>query len=111
MGGRISDTCRDWMRATALGGIAGTLRMTMWELCHRIGSNLSSILAGSAGPLAWNAQPPNADDGFLPIWTQALEDAGVQVRLGAAVRGLWPLGGGEVRSELERGHGRSGRPG
>jgi hypothetical protein len=102
-GGRISDTCRDWMRATALGGIAGTLRMTMWELSHRIGSNLGSILAGSAGPLAWNAQPPNASDGFLPIWCEALRHAGVDVRLGASVGALRPLRGGGVQVEVDGG--------
>lgn len=102
-GARISEACRDWMRATALGGIAGTLRMTMWELCHRICSNLGSILAGSAGPLAWNAQPPNSDDGFLPIWTGALAAAGVRVRLGADARALFPVDGGGVRIDLAGG--------
>ena len=42
----LSEACQRWLRATALGGIAGTLRMTMWELFHRLGSNLTETLVG-----------------------------------------------------------------
>ena len=39
----LSEPCRAWMRATALGGIAGTLRMTVYEFYERIGCNLKGI--------------------------------------------------------------------
>ncbi len=84
----VSEGCRAWMRATALGGIAGTLRMTMWEFFERIGANVSGILARPRDPLYWNAQPPNAPSGFVSTWRSALDDAGVQVRAGAGVRRL-----------------------
>lgn len=81
----LSEACRAWMRATALGGIAGTLRMTMWELFHRTGSNLDAILAGARGPLFWNAQPPNRPDGFVTIWEAALRRRGVVITTGDPV--------------------------
>lgn len=84
----LSEGCSAWMRASALGGVAGTLRMTMWELFHRIQSNLSEIFKGARGPLYWNAQPPSARGGFLGPWQAALEDAGVEVHTRSAVRGL-----------------------
>ena len=84
----VSDGCRAWMRATALGGIAGTVRMTMWELFHRIGSNISELLRGTRGPLFWNAQPPNSPGGFVSIWQAALEAAGVAVHRGVGVARL-----------------------
>ena len=84
----LSEPCRSWLRATALGGIAGTLRMTMWELFHRMGSNVGEIFRGTQGPLFWNTQPPNSPTGFVPVWRRALEDAGVVLRLGEAVRSL-----------------------
>ena len=76
----LTDACRAWMCATALGGIAGTLRMTMWEFFHRIGTNVVEILAGTKGPLYWNERPPNAPGGFVTIWHAALCRAGVEVR-------------------------------
>mgnify|MGYP000132337354 FL=1 len=81
----LSAPCQAWMRATALGGIAGTLRMTMWELFHRTGSNLGAILGGARGPLYWNAQPPNGPGGFVTLWAQTLREAGVTIRTGSPV--------------------------
>jgi len=81
----VSEACCAWLRATALGGIAGTLRMTMWELAHRVGSNLGEILRGAQGPLFWNAQPPNVAGGFLDSWRRALDALGVTVHLDAPV--------------------------
>ncbi len=75
----IGERCRAWMRATALGGVTGTLRMTMWELFHRLESNVSAILVGENGVLHWNARPPNAHDGFVTAWTAALRRVGVQI--------------------------------
>ncbi len=80
----VSENCERWMRATALGGIAGTLRMTMWELFLRIGTNLGSILGRQGSVLYWNARPPNAEGGFVGAWRHALREAGVAVRSGAA---------------------------
>jgi hypothetical protein len=93
---RISDRCQAWMRATALGGIAGTLRMTMWEFFHRIGTNIAGILRGVRDPLYWNAQPPNADGGFLGPWKAALHGLGVQVRTGVGATSLERSGDGVV---------------
>lgn len=76
---RISGACQAWMRATALGGITGTLRMTMGELFHRLQGNLSSMIHGRGGTLYWNLQPPNAPGGFLTHWGSALAAAGVVV--------------------------------
>lgn len=87
---RISEGCQAWMRATALGGIAGTLRMTMWEFFHRIGTNVIGILKSVDDPLYWNAQPPNSPDGFVTVWRGALEAAGVEVQTGATISGLSP---------------------
>jgi len=78
------------MRATALGGIAGTLRMTMWEFFHRMGSNAREILRGADGPLYWNRQPPNAPGGFVTLWREALEALGIHVHTGATITGLSP---------------------
>lgn len=82
---RLSEGCCTWMRATALGGIAGTLRMTMWELFHRLGTNLTEILAGARGPLYWNAHPPNSPHGFVSRWRDALIAQGVVVHTAASV--------------------------
>jgi hypothetical protein len=84
----LSEPCRRWLRATALGGIAGTLRMTMWEFFHRIGSNVTEILRGARGPLYWNTQPPNSPDGFVPIWRRALEKQGVVVHTASPIVAL-----------------------
>jgi len=101
--GQVSEGCRGWMRATALGGIAGTLRMTIWELGYRIRSNVDAILAGAKGPLHWNARPPNGPGGFVTAWTDALVAAGVELRLGEAVRRVDPKPSGGVRVETKRG--------
>lgn len=84
----ISEASQAWMRATAMGGIAGTLRMTMWEFFHRIGTNVTGILRDVRDPLYWNSQPPNAPSGFVSQWRAALSDLGVRVHTGADVRGL-----------------------
>ena len=86
----LSERCCAWMRATALGGIAGTLRMTMWEFFHRMGSNAREILRGADGPLYWNRQPPNAPGGFVTLWREALEALGIHVHTGATITGLSP---------------------
>lgn len=87
---RLSAGCAAWMRATALGGIAGTMKMTVWELGHRLSSNTDSVFSGATGPLHWNAKPPNAPEGFLPAWQSALEAAGVNLRLGSPVLAVQP---------------------
>jgi len=84
----LSESCQDWLKATALGGVAGTLRMTMWELFHRMGSNGAELLRGTSGPLFWNAQPPNSDAGFVPVWRRALAEAGVTIRTGTPIGSL-----------------------
>ena len=85
---RIGEACQSWMRATALGGITGTLRMTMWELFHRLRGNLASVLLGAKGPLHWNAQPPNSADGFVTLWRNELQRLGVSLRAGCGVAAL-----------------------
>ena len=85
---RLSDGCRAWMRATALGGVTGTLQMTMWELFHRLGSNLNCLFPWGSGVLHWNAHPPNSPRGFVTAWRRALDGARVEVRTGTAVAGL-----------------------
>lgn len=84
----IGQACRDWMRATALGGIAGTMRMTMWELFYRLSGNITSIVSGGGGTLHWNARPPNAEGGFLTLWRAELERRGVKLETSAPVRAL-----------------------
>ncbi len=84
----ISDGCQAWMSATALGGVSGTLNMTMWELFHRLRSNLNSLFLRESGVLHWNAQPPNSPEGFVTAWRRALDRAGVEVRTGTVVVGL-----------------------
>jgi phytoene dehydrogenase-like protein len=84
----IGQTCRDWMRATALGGIAGTMRMTMWEFFYRVSGNITSIISGSGGALHWNARPPNAEGGFLTLWQAELERRGVVIKTSTPVHAL-----------------------
>lgn len=84
----IGEACRDWMRATALGGIAGTLRMTMWELLFRLSGNVASIVGGGDGTLHWNTRPPNAPGGFLTLWEAELRRLGVVLRKGEEVVAL-----------------------
>ncbi|MFN7941126.1 MAG: FAD-dependent oxidoreductase [Thermoanaerobaculia bacterium] len=93
---RIGEGCRAWMRATALGGITGTLNMTMWELFHRLGANLGSLFLGRRHLLQWNARPPSSPDGFLTAWRRALDAVGVEVRTGTEVVAL--AGGVEVET-------------
>ncbi len=98
----ISERGQAWMRATALGGIAGTLRMTMWELFHRLGGNLGSILSGGGSSLYWNTRPPNAPGGFISIWLEKLEGLGVPVRTACRVESLRPVATG-VQLTLQNG--------
>jgi hypothetical protein len=90
----VSEACRAWMRATALGGITGTLRMTMGELFHRLDGNVASIFSGRGGALYWNARPPNTADGFVSLWRRELDRLGVRVHCGGAVARVEPSVGG-----------------
>ncbi len=85
---RISEGCSAWMRATALGGITGTLRMTMWEFFLRMRGNLGSVLFRAKGPLHWNSRPPNARGGFMTLWRDELLRLGVELRAGCNVDAL-----------------------
>ena len=91
----IGEACRNWLRATALGGITGTLRMTMWELFFRLSGNLSSIASGSGGALYWNRRPPDDPEGFLTLWSAALAEAGVIMRTDTPVESVTLTGQGE----------------
>ncbi len=84
----FSDPCCAWMRATALGGITGTTRMTVWELFNRFRGNVVGLFTGGGGTLYWNRQPPDGPGGFLAPWKRALAAAGVRFALGEAVEGL-----------------------
>ncbi len=84
----FSEPCRDWLRATALGGVTGTLRMTVWELFHRVRYNLSSLFTSGPDTLYWNAQPPNAPTGFITRWREELERLGVTIKLDCTVTEL-----------------------
>lgn len=97
----FSEGFKAWMRATALGGITGTLRMTMWELFHRLEANVGAIVTGEAGTLYWNARPPNAKGGFLGFWRESLLLAGVDVRTACEVRSITPLQGDSARLGIE----------
>lgn len=99
---RLSEPCQAWMRATALGGIAGTLQMTMWEFFHRLGSNMSAILQWESCPLYWNARPPNAPGGFVALWQAALEERGVAVHTQTTITAIST---DEDRVRLEDGEG------
>ena len=101
---KLSERCRGWMKATALGGIAGTLRMTMWELFHRLGSNLDGIFSGAKGPLCWNARPPNGPGGFITLWVDALVAAGVELKLGVCAQSLALRDRGGVKIATDAGH-------
>lgn len=85
---RFSEPCRDWLRATALGGVTGTLRMTVWELFHRARSNMSGVFSSGPDTLFWNAQPPNSPEGFVTKWEAELRRLGVTIQVGCGVRGL-----------------------
>jgi len=57
--------------------------------------------------LHWNTQPPNATNGFIPIWQAALEAAGVEIALGTHVDSIHRHTDGPDRLELRMGDGRS----
>ncbi len=97
----FGDRFKAWMRATALGGITGTLKMTMWELFHRLEGNVGAIVTGETSALYWNAQPPNAKGGFLPLWRDSLRRAGVDVRTACDVRSISRPGGDAGRLVIE----------
>jgi len=82
----VSKTCQAWLRATALGGITGTLRMTTWEMLHRFSSNLKEMSEITEDALYWNRQPPNADLGFIPIWEKALRATHIEIHKTAKVQ-------------------------
>jgi hypothetical protein len=85
---KLSDSCQAWVRATALGAVTGTLRMTVWELLYRFRRNLDSVFLGVDRLLFWNKQPPNAPEGFVSVWRRALERLGVEITVSARVSGL-----------------------
>jgi len=97
----FSQSCQEWMRATALGGITGTLRMTVWELFHRIKFNLSSLFAESTDLLYWNKQPPNSSEGFIPFWEAALKEVGVQIKLNCEVESLTKASSASSNSQVK----------
>lgn len=84
----FSEACRSWIRATALGGVTGTLRMTVWELFHRARFNMPSIFSSGPDTLYWNAQPPNSPAGFVSKWRDELERLGVTIKLDCSVTDL-----------------------
>jgi hypothetical protein len=92
----ISEPGRAWLRATALGGISGTLGMTVWELFHRTSANVRSIFSreGGQGVLYWNARPPNAPSGFVSLWRAELERLGVEVHTEAHVSSMHTVASG-----------------
>ncbi len=90
----FSEPFREWMRATALGGITGTMQMTMWELFHRFRHNLSSIFFNRSDQLYWNAEPPNSPSGFITKWHEALEGHGVQIITNCEVNAISQSGNG-----------------
>jgi hypothetical protein len=84
----LSESCQAWIRATALGAVTGTLRMTVWELLYRFRRNLDSVFLGADRMLLWNKQPPNAPEGFVSVWHRALAQLGVEISVNACVSGL-----------------------
>ncbi len=87
----IEGRCRDWMRATALGGITGTLRMPMGELFFRFRGNLGSILHGGGGTLYWNAHPQDGPEGLLTPWLADLRRWGVTIKAGWELARVEPM--------------------
>ena len=85
---RLSESCQAWVRATALGGVTGTLHMTVWELLYRFRRNLDSVFLNVDRVLFWNKQPPNAPQGFVSTWRRALEQLGVEISVNATVSGV-----------------------
>lgn len=88
--GKLSDRAAAWLRATALGGIAGTLRMTVWELCQRVFVSPDALLLRSPEPLYWYARPANLPGGFVHVWVGALRAAGGQLHVAARVTAVHP---------------------
>jgi len=85
---RLSESCQAWVRATALGAVTGTLRMTVWELLYRFRRNLDCVFLAKERVLFWNKQPPNAAEGFVSVWHRALQRLGVEIMVGTTVSGL-----------------------
>jgi hypothetical protein len=85
---QLSEPCQAWIRATALGAVTGTLRMTVWELLYRFRRNLDSVFFGADRVLFWNKQPPNTPEGFVSVWHRALAQLGVGISVNACVCGL-----------------------
>jgi hypothetical protein len=85
---RLSESCQAWVRATSLGAVTGTLRMTVRELLYRFRRNLDCVCLARDRMLYWNKQPPNAPDGFVTVWSRALQRLGVEIRVKAGVSGL-----------------------
>ena len=85
---KLSESCQAWVRATALGAVTGTLRMTVWELLYRFRRNLDSVFLGVDRALFWNKHPPNAPEGFVSLWRRELERLGVEITVSASVSGL-----------------------
>jgi len=90
----FSEPFQEWMRATALGGITGTMQMTMWELFHRFRHNLSSIFFNRSDQLYWNAEPPNSPSGFITKWHDELQRHGVQINTNCEVNAISLSGNG-----------------
>ena len=84
----MSEACRTWMRATALGGVTGTLSMSMWELGLRIRTNFFSTFKDQNNVLYWNLQPPNSPAGFVTIWNKALLAEGVEIQTNSLLDNL-----------------------
>jgi hypothetical protein len=85
---KISEGCQNWLRATALGGITGTLKMSMWEVGHRFSANIYSIYKTKYYTLFWNKEPPNAAGGFISIWKKVLIDNGVEIYTNSPIQKL-----------------------
>ena len=85
---RVSESCQSWLRATALGGITGTLKMTTWEMMHRFSGNLMAMSVQEEDALYWNRQPPNANSGFIPIWERSLKAMDIEIHVNARVKGV-----------------------
>ena len=97
----ISEGCKIWLRATALGGVSGSLKMTTWELAHRLRSNLFSVFGKRNGILYWNKQPPNSPDGFVTIWHKSLIREGVEIQTHSPITKLISYSDHSSKIELQ----------
>jgi hypothetical protein len=88
----LSEGCQAWFRATSLGAVSGTLKMSVYELFHRTQTNLFSLLASKPSPLWWESRPPNSPDGFVTLWRKELERRGVRLHLSSRVAGVEEAG-------------------